>query len=466
MRLRRTGSFATLGLLTGVMASAAAPATGDQIRTDTSLGGYSVTVSAAPVRVLVDDPTNPIPRPPNSAIVEADPAYTMANLESGPSSRALASSLWPGNLLGDGWSQIVGQVPIPGLPATYPVKADARYPDNPHTADAGEGGTFMKASALGLDVAATARDVPGAPAGPLDVGTATSTSTATVKNGVAIGTAVSKVTDLDLMGLIKVGSVSTTLTASSDGRKPTSEGSTVVSGLTIAGVGYVVDGNGARPVGAPVGQGTGPLPSGVLDPAKALGITIDGITQDHTADADTATRTTTGLRIVIDTIALRTALSPVTGPLQDPLATLISNLPAAVQGYAYMAAQTTPKITLLIGSGSGTSAATLPITFSFPPDTFPAFVAPAAPSVRGAVPPPAPGPVSLGAPAAVTAPVTAPVTRPVASASVSRSAFEGIPAALFLLLVAAAGTAGAGLVRLREAAMAEPGSTLPDLREA
>jgi hypothetical protein len=51
----------------------------------------------------------------------------------------------------------------------------------------------------------------------------------------------------------------------------TSTGSTVVSGLNIGGVGYVVDDKGARMVGAPV-PGSGPLPTGVFDPAKLLGI--------------------------------------------------------------------------------------------------------------------------------------------------------------------------------------------------
>jgi hypothetical protein len=115
------------------MASSAAPVSGATIRTDTSLGGYSVKTNAAPVKVLIDDPASAIPHEPGSAILEVDPAYTAVTLESGPNARALASALWPGTLLGDGIGAATGGQ-LPG----YPVKADARYPDKPYTATASD----------------------------------------------------------------------------------------------------------------------------------------------------------------------------------------------------------------------------------------------------------------------------------------------------------------------------------------
>lgn len=468
MRLRRSASFGALVLLTGAIASSAGPAVGAQIRTDTTLGGFSVLVDSAPLKLLFDDPTIAIPRPPDSAVAEANPSYTVARLEPGPSSRALASSLWPGNLFGDGWSQVVGSIPGlgPNLPATYPLKADARYPDNPHVATAGDNGTFMNASALGLDVVAKAQANPTQVPAALDLGTVSSTSTATVKDGVAIGTSVSQVTDVSLLGVIKVGSVSTTLTTKSDGKKPVSSGRTVVNGLTIGGVGYAVDDNGAHPVGLPVGQGTGGLPPGAFDPAKALGITISGVSQQHSQDADSTTRVASGLRIVIDTVVLRAALSPVTGPLQGPLSSIISKLPPQLQGYAYSAVATTPKITLILGSGKGYSAATLPISFTFPPTSFPPVVGPPVTGPGGVTAPV--GSVSGVLPGVITpvAPsVAGPVTKPVASSK--PNSFGGIPLGLLLLVVAAAGTAGFGLIKVRDAVLAaEPGSSLPDLRGA
>jgi hypothetical protein len=147
-------SFATLvgltGLLgSGVLLAGVAPATGEQIRTETTLGGYSVDTNASPFKVLLDDPTLPIPRPPDAAVVEVDPTYSHAVLDAGPTSRGVGSVLWPGALVGDG----IGTITEGGL-ASYPLKAEARYPDKPYVATQQDGGAFMRGEALGLDVKA------------------------------------------------------------------------------------------------------------------------------------------------------------------------------------------------------------------------------------------------------------------------------------------------------------------------
>lgn len=474
--MKKARSLAVVALLTGSMAGAAGPASGGQIRTDTTLGGYSVRVESAPLRIEFDDPSVPIPRPPGSAIVEADPSYTLATLDSGPTSRALSSSFWPGNLLGDGWSQVVGGIPIPGIPGTYPIKADARYPDNPHEATDSQNGAFMRASAEGLDVVATARANPGDPPGALGVASVTSTSGATVQNGVAIGTSTTHVSNFEFMsGLIKVGSVSTTLTTSSDGEKPTSSGTTVVSGLTVAGYGYSVDDKGAHLVSVPGNPGAPAPPQNTFDPLKALGITINGLTQAAQHDQTSATRTAQGLRITIDAKALRQALQPVTSVTNGPVGTIISKLPSSIpnipqlgnpQSFAYMAYETTPKITIVLGSADGQTAATQPLGFNFPPVGFPSTDV-AAPGI-GTVAPPA----AVTSPGGITSPtgqaptVVTPATKPLASTG-PRKGFGGLSAAFLLLAAAVAGTLGFGLVKMRDAAMAtEPASSLPDLRGA
>lgn len=351
--------LAVVVLTGGVCAVGAHTAAGDTLRTESKLGGFSIGVTASPIQVLLDDPSLPIPRPPGSAVIEADPNYTSANLDTGPNGRAIASSLWPGTLFGEGLNQVaVGA-------GQYPIKAESRYPDKPFTAQGPDGGVTTRSSTLGLDVNASAVGAPEASPGVVDVGAMTSRSGATV-NGkdMAVGTSVSKISNVDLLaGIIHIGSVSTTLEAHSDGKAPGSTGTTTVAGLSVAGQAFTVDDKGVHAAG----QGSS-LPAGA-NPLAQLGISIEGIVNTSTATPSTATRTAAGLRITVDTGPLRTMLSPVLGPLQDPLGTVISQIPEQAQGYLYYALGATPKITFILGSSQVSASAVQPLTFDFPPST-------------------------------------------------------------------------------------------------
>lgn len=474
MKSQRIASGISVLLLTGAMVSSGSPASGDTIRTDTTLGGYSIKTMAAPFRVLLDDPTLAVPHEPGTPVLEADPAYTAAKLETGPASRGLSSMLWPGSLFGDG----IGTITEGGIPS-YPIKADARYPDKPYTATAQDNGAFMQAAALGLDVRALARVNPGDAPGQVDIGAMSSLSTATVKDGVAIGTGESHISDVSLLGgIINVGSVSSTITVKGNGKNASSSGSTVVTGLTIGGVGFVVDQDGARPVGTPVTDGTGPFPSNALDPLKQLGITVSGIAQTHSQDATGAKRDAAGLRITVDTVVLRGVLNQLPAQLWDALYGIVDQMPPQAQGNLYYLLGATPEITFVLGAGSGTAAATLPLSFQFP--EFPVGPFPAPPTTGGTVTPTGPAPVTGGVttPTVPTgpAPVVVPPTTPTLVKAAAKDPFGGLPAGLLLLALAAAGAVGWGLVRLQSAAFTGTAAvgpctdgtspTLPDLRGA
>jgi hypothetical protein len=298
---------------------------------------------------------------------------------------------------------------------------------------------------------------------------------------VAIGTSASHVTDVSLMnGMITVGSVSTTISVRSNGTKGVSDGQTVVSGLSVMGMGYVVDDKGARPTGVPV-PGSGPLPTGVADPAQALGITISGLSQDHSQDASTASRDAKGLRITLDTVLVRSVLDQVTpSPLKDALYGLFSQVPSIggqdVQGYLFYLMSTTPKITFILGAGSGVSLATPPLSFDFPSIPIGGGIALPPPSTGGASSPtlPVTSPVLPGTTG--PAPEVLPGTQPQTVNAAAKDPFHGLSPGLLLLVLALAGVGGWGLVRLQSAALlgaAGAGAckddlspTLPDLRGA
>lgn len=483
MSPRRARALLTVVVMTGAMAAVGAPAEGDAVRTDTGLGGFSVSADAAPFKILVDDPSNPLPRPEESAIVEADPSFTLAEVATGPAARGVASTVWPGNLLGEGIGAATSTT------YSYPVKAEARYPDKPFVQDDPAGGSGMHATAQGLEASGTAVQTPKDIPGSVSVGSVTSTTTAVVdKTDVAIGHSTSRVSDVTLLGLIHIGSVSTEVVTRSDGKKQSSTGATVVSGLSVAGVGaFSVDETGAHATGAPA---TGPLPLGQLDVLKAAGITIGGVSQAGTSDASGVTRDAKGLRITIDTTMYRKALSDstptaVTAAIYQAFGALpLPPQAATYKSFLYYTLSATPKLTFILGAGHSTTVANLPLSFTFPPA--PTFGAPSGgglfpPSTVGRVSAPVlPGTSSVVPPTTTAgadgqAPVVSAPTTVTASSSSAPDPFKGVGALLVLGALLAAGIGGWGLMRLEGLAMGAAAgrgctlgapSTIPDLRGA
>jgi hypothetical protein len=333
------------------------------VRTDTKLAGFAIDVQASPCLILLDDPKLQIPRPTGTSALEADPNFTLASVSAGPNAHAVASSLWPGNLFGEGLSALDPRVP------DYPVKAESRYPDQPYSDTGPDGGVLTNSSAQGLDATATADGAPTNKPGQVTMGGATSTSTATVTTkDVAKGTATSAVHDVSLLGgVIHIGNVTTELSTTADGKTSKATGTTTVSGLTVNGIGYTVDDKGVHLAG----NGFQPPPLQTPSQLDTLGISIRSITQQTTRTTGGVNRTASGLIIRVDTAPLRAALASPLSPVYAQLASVISNLPPDQQGNFYYLLKATPSITFVFGSASSESAATLPISFSFPPTTFP-----------------------------------------------------------------------------------------------
>lgn len=417
----------------------------DEVRTETKLAGFSVEVQASPILVLVDDPRAAIPRPTGTAVVEADPNFTLASVSTGPNARAVASTLWPGNLFGEGLHQINENIP------PYPVKAESRYPDKPYSAQGPDGGDLTRSAALGLDAFAQADGTPTNKPGVATIGNVTSSSAATVTDkDVAVGTAVSAVHDVSLIaGLIHIGAVTTRLTASADGNHPIPTGSTTVTGLTVAGQSFTVDDKGvhAGPQGSALPELSTPQ-----ELTDKLGISIKGIVQSSTKSGDRATSTASGLVIRVDTAVLKAALAPVLGPIKPIYADFVDqHIPPDQQGNFYYLMNATPSVTFVFGSGTTSAAATLPIQFDFgPPPAFPSGPILGSGGGSSGVPPTAP---DLGG---ITSPVTGPTVVPPVlqppgttntAAAVKDVGFGGIEAGWLFAAVLGSGLIGWGLLR-------------------
>ena len=427
----------------------------ETIRTDTTLGGYAVTVEGAPFKLLVDDPKAAVPRPTGSAIVEGDPNYTYAATTTGPNTRGIAATVWPGNLFGEGLPQVTGN------PDTvYPLKAEARYPDKPYTATGKDGGQTSNASALGLDAMASATGAPPDKTGQVTLGDASSSSITTVNDkNVAVGDVLSKVSDVDLLaGVIHIGSVSTVLHVANDGKTMASSGKTTVCGLTIAGQGYTVDDTGVHSV-----AGNNALPP-VAGPSQlaALGITVSGIVQSVKRGDGVISRAASGLIISVETAPLKAQLKPVYDPIKGVYNTIVGMvIPPAQQGQFYYLINASPKLTFVFGSANASSAAILPLSFDGGFPSFPAFP-PAQPpaTVPGqptqpVLPGSAPDLGSVGIVGSVTPPTVStgnvPVLQPPgivpAASSAPATTFGGINAGWLLFALAVSGGIAFGLMR-------------------
>jgi hypothetical protein len=341
-------SFATL-LLSTVVLGLGSPV--PAARADTSLGGYDATATASAVRVMVFEPSLPLPAEPQG---DLSIGYTRSSTGTGPSARALASYLWPGDALGDGLGVLMSNEAL-----DYPVKVSSKYPATPdapaeNTAQLTDGngmttsadGSATTSTVTGLGVTGTnlgsgigtglcellTDSCPEAPETPAPVevpeplalavtmGHVRSQSTVTLKDHGIASAAHTRASGISLLGgLITIDSLDVRAEAESNGTKAETSGTSAISGLEIAGqkvrLGDEVELGGTA---------TDP-PDLPLDALKDLGLTVEYLPTTNEVDHATGHLAAQGLTITVDIATLRDALR-LTGA-GDPLAPVLGQIP-------------------------------------------------------------------------------------------------------------------------------------------
>jgi hypothetical protein len=461
----RIAAALALSLLIAMLLPFTAGAAEDDATRTEGLGGYSSAASAAPASILFYEPVFPIPVDPGQPSAEGTLSYTSSQLETGPSSRAVASSTWPGPAVGDGFATICD------CDQEWFVKAEARDPGGKEEAaqEVPELHSGMQASAKGLDAVAKAGSGESPNPEGMAFGSVRSRSESTVEKGAVVTRTLSSAKDVAIGGgVITIESVTTTMEATSNGKKAVSDGTTKVNGLVIAGQGYTIDENGLQPVAEEKPEESVlPLPQpkeapGAEELRKELGIEVE-LAQHKQSKAGPAdvSRTAGGLRISIKTAVLKDRL-----PLYE-------SVPEDLAGQLAPLLVLAPQIDYVFGRGAVRAAANPPLTIDLPtlePPAPPADAPAGLASGDTSFPDTAAEDTALPEIAAAdTAGAVGPVEQPLAAPEQAQPAssqlpalFGGLPPGLVAAGIAIAAVGGRALAGFTGAAMGGAGGAFCD----
>lgn len=401
---RLAATAGAFGLLSSVTLAGFAPAQAVEY------GGFSTTATASPVKLEIFEPAIPIPTEPQ---FELNFSYTRVLGDSGPSTKARASALWPGPAIGEGLKTFGEQL---GLPAAltengYPVQVNAQFPGDVtqqaqeplpgmiQRVNAGDERTVAKAGYTpsgdladgdagsgpkgsnpldllggglggltnllsGTKSGNNTNPVAGNPLGALslvlDLDGMTSVSSTDYDGETVTATATSRIGEARLLlGLIKLTGINVvTKVVSTVDSGPKVSRTVDVGGMTIAGQKFAFGPDGFTAAGSTTAiPGLPTTAAGLL---KMLGIEIEVPKPVITKDGDIAKIEAEAVRITLDLKPLRSKLPSL--PLDD----LVSNLPELpgqanlLKGFLLSLNTFAPKFVLRLGYAA-TSAATVPV---------------------------------------------------------------------------------------------------------
>lgn len=460
---RRAGVAALAAALVAAVVLAGVPTRAGAAEED-ALGGYTLTALGSPLSMRFFERVVPIPTDPGEPKFEGSLSFTRTVLKTGPASRAVASSAWPGPAFGDGFATICD------CDQDYAVMVDARTPGEQQEASKqapGGGGMYARADGADVFAQATAGTSPNPEAVGFDE--VASRSWSTIEEGVAVSRVVSEVSGFALAGgVVAIDNITTELVATSDGASATVRGGPTVSGLTIAGNGYRLTEEGLQPMREGDAEespfGATPQPPGQEELWTQLGIKVELVPGTATVEEASADARSAGVRITVDTGVLR-------GALADPVNQLYGSLPPELAAELAVFFELAPKVEILLGRAEVDAAASLPIEFDFdlappplppPPTSGGDFAVGSGPAFSS------PGGFAPAAPDFAAPEVAAPDEAPaVAGPSLSAAravppGFGGIGALAILLGLLAAAAGARGLTALTTAAFAAAaGDTCP-----
>jgi len=402
--LAAAGGLAVLGVSLGPALAVPANATGS------SYAGFTTDASSTPLRIALYEKAIPVPASPQA---ELNFSYTRVSAESGPTAKARASALWPGDTIGEGLKTVVTQSGLPAALAGngYPAQVNAQSPGSPSSGSqeffpgmvgrveasdtsataragysssgrvAGDADDTSGSDALGqlaggdagglaglLTGGATGDGTGSNPLGVLSAlisvgGMSGSSTTDYSQQDTVTSSATSQLGGIELLGgLVTMSGVTVTSTSTAGVGTSDITQKVAYGGMSIAGTAFELTSDGIEADGS-----TTAIPDLPDDPAKALkslGISIAMPKPTEKKKDDQVSGTATGPVITIDTQPILKKIN--LGQL--PLADLVNSMPESakqVQGLLLAALQAHPKIVVSLGqvqTAAQTVASSMPGT--------------------------------------------------------------------------------------------------------
>lgn len=447
-----------------------APASGEEAA---GLLGFSLGGTSSAISTIYNQPSFGVPADPT---FEVRKVYSVAQLDTGPSGRAMGSVAWIGDVAGNAPPTLIfdsflfnpTQIEQLNEPLTefksqlgagfesappYPVRAESFYPPGESASEEVAAGAGMRSRASDTTMEASSTSGRAGIPTVVSFGTLESSTFSTIEDGIAVTISRSRIQDLDVLGILHVDTIMTIARATSDGVKAKTESTLQVAGMTIRdqnGVEQaklVVDKTGIH-FGSAEQDPLGALADQVIDKYLApqgLNLSIGGAIE--AVDGAVGRVGVTGLILSLNSKGMKTLLDgmpdQVSSALRNPsgapgIGALFSEgglLSPTLAGFLATFFQGDQTMQFVFGSSSANSAASPPLPDFVLPD-----VPPFTPPLDGGIAPPVdfgngdPGTFTPG----TSTPGTILATKPVA--------VLGVPASL-LGLILLAGLLGARYLR-------------------
>ena len=258
LALVATGALAVAGALAPLAAVSAADA-----EPGSALGFYATSAKANAVQVRFREASYCFGSDAGKNGCELVLPEATSSLRNGPLGSALAAVVWPGDLAANIGNLLItasdGQVPDEARMLNDPVRAENQTsgPQDTVTCCQDAPGVTMTAVAKDFLTSADAAvaSSQATPAGTFGRSEST-TKTYVDGPGKAVAVAHASVQDISLAGgAVKIGSVVSDATATTDGKRATATGRTLVSGVTIANVPVTIGDAGITVNGTGIGLG-------------------------------------------------------------------------------------------------------------------------------------------------------------------------------------------------------------------